>query len=133
MDVIKTVIDLKEFKKIVPKSRSYTKTMVWFSRKRRQLIFSEALCKQLDIKPSDRVDIYRNGHSFIMQKSKAGLFTVRYYNRKQENEYTSCCLTGESVLLEIGTYIDDNAEMVFSVLDNGKGLLFKQWGEEENE
>ena len=54
-------------------------------------------------------------------------------NRKQENEYTSCCLTGDSVLLEIGTYIDDDAEMVFSVLDNGKGLLFKQWGEEENE
>lgn len=132
MDITKTDIDLKGFEKIVPKIREYNRAAVWFSRKRKQLIFSEAVCRQLNIKPTDRVDIYRNGHNFIMQKSKAGLFTVRYYNRKQENEYTSCCLTGDSVLLEIGTYIDDDAEMVFSVLDNGKGLLFKQW-EEENE
>lgn len=126
MDII-----MKDFKKIIPKYRKYTKAAVWFSRKRKQLIFSEELCIQLDIKPGDRVDVYRNEHSFIMKKSSVGLFTIRYYNKKVEDKYTSCCLAGNSVLLEIGTYIDDDVSMHFTILENGD-LLFKQWGGEDD-
>lgn len=67
-----------------------------------------------------------------MKKSDVGLFTIRYYNKKAESKYTSCCLAGDSVLLEIGTYIDDGVSMRFTILENGD-LLFKQWEGEDDE
>lgn len=123
-------IDIREFEKIIPQR---IKTSVYFNRQRKQLVLSEPLCEQLKLKPGDHVDIYRNKHTFILQKSKTGLFIVRYYNKRPNDGFTSCCLTGDNILLQIGTYIDDNAKMCFTVLENNEGLMFKQWEGEDDE